>query len=178
MLRSPQAGATGRDAGEGVGARGAGEPHPSRSRRFCSWSACSTKMRSMRGPGPDWACTPRTAPRSTCARKLGRSRGRSSDTRRAGRSNICRPSRRAAASSRYYADRRDHALVGIRDVGGVVIEGRERADRAGPSPPSGGVAAEALEEPAHLLMDHRVTRHPIVESAFWAAVGNSPYSRR
>ena len=53
--------------------------------------------------------------------------------------------------------------VRIGDVGGVVIERRQRADRAGHHRHRMGVAAEALEEPAHLLVDHRVARHAIVE---------------
>ena len=62
-----------------------------------------------------------------------------------------------------HADRGDHALMRIGDVGGVVIEGRQRADRAGHHRHRMRVAAEALEEPAHLLVHHRVARDAIVE---------------
>ncbi len=45
----------------------------------------------------------------------------------------------------------------------VVIEGRERADTAGHHRHRMRVAAEALEESAHLLVNHRVTGHAVVE---------------
>ena len=51
----------------------------------------------------------------------------------------------------------------IGDVGEVVIEGRQRADRAGHHRHRMRVAAEALEEPAHLLVHHGVARDAIVE---------------
>ena len=51
----------------------------------------------------------------------------------------------------------------IGDVGGVVIEGRERADAAGHHRHRMRVAPEALEEPAHLLVHHRVVGHAVVE---------------
>ena len=43
------------------------------------------------------------------------------------------------------------------------IEGRQRTDAAGHHRHRMRVAAEALEEAAHLLVDHRVTGHAIVE---------------
>ena len=64
---------------------------------------------------------------------------------------------------RDHADRGDHALVRIRNIGEVVIEGRQRADAAGHHRHRMRVAPEALEEPAHLLVHHRVVGHPIVE---------------
>ena len=64
---------------------------------------------------------------------------------------------------RDHAQRRDHALHRIGDVGGVVIERRQRADRAGHDRHRMRVAAEALEEAAHLLMHHGVARDAIVE---------------
>ena len=45
----------------------------------------------------------------------------------------------------------------------VVIEGRQRADAAAHDRHRMGVAAEALEEAAHLLVHHRVMGHAIVE---------------
>ncbi len=62
-----------------------------------------------------------------------------------------------------HAQRGDHALVRIGDVGRVVIEGRERADAAAHDGHRMGVAAEAGEEAAHLLMHHGVMRDAIVE---------------
>ena len=62
-----------------------------------------------------------------------------------------------------HAHRGDHALVRIGDVGGIVIEGRQRADAAAHDGHRVGVAAEAGEETAHLLVDHGVTGHTIVE---------------
>ncbi len=64
---------------------------------------------------------------------------------------------------RDHADRRDHALMRIRDVGGVVIERRQRADAAGHHRHRMGVAPEALEEPAHLLVHHGVAGDAVVE---------------
>jgi hypothetical protein len=44
----------------------------------------------------------------------------------------------------------------IGDVGGVVIERRQRADHAAHDSHRVGVAAETGEEPVHLLVHHRV----------------------
>ena len=62
-----------------------------------------------------------------------------------------------------HAERRDHALVRVGDVGRVVIEGRQRADHAAHDRHRMRVAAEAGEEAAHLLVDHRVIGHAMVE---------------
>ena len=67
---------------------------------------------------------------------------------------------------RDHADRRDHALMRIGDVGGVVIERRQRADAAGHHRHRMRVAAEALEEPGHLLVHHRVAGDGVVEVGF------------
>ena len=61
------------------------------------------------------------------------------------------------------ADRGDHALVRIGDVGRVVIEGRQRADHAAHDRHRMRVAAEAGEEARHLLVHHGVARDAIVE---------------
>ena len=71
-----------------------------------------------------------------------------------------------AASRRHlrdHADRGDHALVGIMDVGGVVIEGRHRPDAAAHHRHRMRVAAEAGEEPRHLLVHHRVPGDAVFE---------------
>ncbi len=57
----------------------------------------------------------------------------------------------------------DHALLRIRDVGRVVIEGRQRADRRHHDGHRMGVAAEALEEAVHLVMHHGVARDAVIE---------------
>ena len=62
-----------------------------------------------------------------------------------------------------HAHRRDHALLRIVDVGGVVIERRQRADRRHHDGHRMGVAAEALEEPRHLLVNHGVVDDAVVE---------------
>ena len=64
---------------------------------------------------------------------------------------------------RDHADRRDVALDRIGDVGGVVVERGERADRADHHCHRMGVAPEPLEEPAHLLVNHGVAGHDVVE---------------
>ena len=58
---------------------------------------------------------------------------------------------------------RDHALLRIVDVGGVVVEGRERADRAAHDGHGMRVAAEAGEEARHLLVHHGVARDGAAE---------------
>jgi hypothetical protein len=62
-----------------------------------------------------------------------------------------------------HAQRGDHALVRIGDVGRVVIEGRERADTAAHDGHRVGVATEAGEESAHLLVHHGVVRDAVIE---------------
>ena len=53
--------------------------------------------------------------------------------------------------------------MGIGDIGGVVIEGRKRADTTGHDRHRMRVTAEALEKTAHLLVNHRVPGHAIIE---------------
>ena len=62
-----------------------------------------------------------------------------------------------------HPDRRDHALVGIMDVGRVVIEGRHRADHAAHHRHRVRVAPETLVEARHLLVDHGVARDAVLE---------------
>ena len=64
---------------------------------------------------------------------------------------------------RDHAHRGDHALMRIGDVGRVVIEGRQRADAGHHDRHRMRVAAEALEEPVHLLVHHGVARDAVVE---------------
>ena len=71
------------------------------------------------------------------------------------------------------------ALLRIVDVGGVVIERRQRADRADHDRHRMRVTAEAGEEPRHLLVHHRVVRDGVAEIARTAPlVGSSPLSSR
>ena len=62
-----------------------------------------------------------------------------------------------------HAHGRDHPLLRIRDVGRVVIEGRQRADRCHHDGHRVRVAAEALEEAVHLVMHHGVARDAVIE---------------
>ncbi len=62
-----------------------------------------------------------------------------------------------------HADRGDHALGRIGDVGRVMIEGRQRADGADHDGHGMSVAPKSLKEPAHLLVNHRVMDHAIDE---------------
>ncbi len=64
---------------------------------------------------------------------------------------------------RDHAQRSDHALMRIRDVGRVVVEGGEGANGTNHDSHGVRVAAEAGEEAAHLLMHHCVVRDAIVE---------------
>jgi len=57
------------------------------------------------------------------------------------------------------ADGRDLALLGVVDVERVVVERRQRADRAHQHRHRVRVAAEAAEEELHLLVDHGVLGH-------------------
>ena len=47
-------------------------------------------------------------------------------------------------------------MVGVMDIGRVVIEGRQRADHAAHDRHRMGVAAEPVEEAAELFVHHRV----------------------
>ena len=71
--------------------------------------------------------------------------------------------RRQRRDFRDHSHRRDHALLRIVDVGGVVIEGGECADRRHHDGHRMGVAPKALEEPGHLLVHHGVVGHAIVK---------------
>ena len=64
---------------------------------------------------------------------------------------------------RDHSHRRDHALLRIVDVGGVVIEGGECADRRDHDGHRMGVAAKTLEEAGHLLVHHGVVDHAMVK---------------
>ena len=71
--------------------------------------------------------------------------------------------RRQGRDLRDHPHRSDHALLRIVDVGRVVVEGGERADRSDHDRHRMRVTAEALEEPGHLLVHHRVMGHAMVE---------------
>jgi hypothetical protein len=61
------------------------------------------------------------------------------------------------------APARDHALVGIVDVGRVVVEGRQRADHAAHHRHRVGVTPEPREQVAELLVDHGVMGDGVLE---------------
>ena len=162
MRRAPQAGDAGRDAGERIGAGRAGEPH-------------------RRGRGvllvvgvQDEDAVHRARQHRVRLVLLARHREAHAQEVRGVVEVVLRIDERLAdrilvghrgerRHLRDHADRRDHALVRIGDVGGVVIEGRQRADAADHHRHRMGVAAEALEEAAHLLVHHRVVGHAMVE---------------
>ena len=162
MRRTPQAGDAGGDAGERVGARRAGEAHG-------------------RGRGvllvvgvQDEDAVHRARQHRVRLVFLGRHREAHAQEIRGVVEVVLRINERLAdvvlvghrrerRHLRDHADRRDHALQRIGDVGRVVIERRQRADRAAHHRHRVRVAAEALEEPAHLLVHHRVAGHAIVE---------------
>ena len=73
---------------------------------------------------------------------------------------------------------RDHALLGIVDVRGVMIEGGESADRADHDGHRMRVAAEALEEARHLVMDHGVARDGVVELSLLSGGGELPVKQQ
>ena len=64
---------------------------------------------------------------------------------------------------RNHPARSDLALLGIADIGRVVVEGGERANHADHHSHRMGIAAEAAEELAHLLMHHRVMGDGVFE---------------
>ncbi len=162
MRRAPQAGAAGGDAGERIGAGGAGEPH-------------------RRGRGVLLVVGVQDEDAVHGARQhriglvlLARHRIAHAQEVRGVVELVLRIHERLAdrifvghrgqrRHLRDHADRGDHALQRIGDVGGVVIERRQRADRADHHRHRMGVAPEALEEPAHLLVHHRVMGHAVVE---------------
>ena len=71
--------------------------------------------------------------------------------------------RRQRRHLRDHAQRGDHPLRLVRDVGRVMIEGRERADAGHHHRHRVRVAAETLEEAVHLVVHHGVARDPVVE---------------
>mmetsp|Transcript_1008 Transcript_1008/g.2454 ORF Transcript_1008/g.2454 Transcript_1008/m.2454 type:complete len:291 (+) Transcript_1008:4717-5589(+) len=68
------------------------------------------------------------------------------------------------------ADRRDLAVLGVMDVGAVVIEGRHRAHQAGHDGHRVGVTAEAAQEVLHLFMHHGVVHDLVFEVGLLAFV--------
>ncbi|EWS64905.1 hypothetical protein Y695_01844 [Hydrogenophaga sp. T4] len=63
------------------------------------------------------------------------------------------------------ADGRDVAVLRVVDVGAVVVEGRQTTHQAGQHGHGVGIAAEATQEELHLLVDHGVVDHELVEVA-------------
>jgi hypothetical protein len=62
-------------------------------------------------------------------------------------------------------------VLGVVHVGAVVVEGRERPDQAGHHGHGVGVAPEPAQEELHLVVDHRVLEHALVEVVALALVG-------
>jgi len=61
------------------------------------------------------------------------------------------------------ADGRDVTMLRVRDVGRVVVEGRQRAHQARQDGHRVGVATEAAQEEVQLFVDHRVMGHLRIE---------------
>ena len=69
------------------------------------------------------------------------------------------------------ADRGDFAVFRIVDVGAVVVEGRHAADQTGQDGHGVGITAETAQEELHLLVDHGVLGHQLVEVSAFRGVG-------
>ena len=69
------------------------------------------------------------------------------------------------------ADGGDVAVLGVGDVGAVVVEGRQCANQAGHDGHRVRVAAETAQEELHLLVDHGVVGDEFGEALFFAGVG-------
>ncbi len=162
MRRAPQAGNARRNAGEGVGAGGAGQPH-------------------RRGRGvllvigvQDEDAVHRAAEHRVDLVLLARHRERHVEEVRGVIELVPRINegladgifvghRRNGRHLRDHADRGDVALDRIVDVDGVVIEGGKRADRSDHDGHRMRVAPETGEEPVHLLVRHRVVGDAVLE---------------
>ena len=70
-----------------------------------------------------------------------------------------------------HANRSDQTLIRIGDVSGVVIECRERTNRSDHDGHRVSGATEALQEAAHLLVDHRVVCHTPVKVSLLCGCG-------
>ena len=69
------------------------------------------------------------------------------------------------------ADRRDFAVLWVVDVRAVVIESRQGANQARQHSHGVCVTAEATQEELHLLVDHGVVGHDVLELGFLCGVG-------
>ena len=165
MGRAPQAGDAGGDAGERIGAGGTGEPH-------CRGRGVLLVIGVQREDAVHGARDDRIG-----LVLLARHRKAHAQEVRGVIELVVRIHERLADGIfvrhggqrrhfRDHADRGDHALLRIGDVGGVVIERRQRADRTDHHRHRMGVAPETLEEPAHLLVHHRVMDHAVDEIGF------------
>ncbi len=162
VRRAPQAGDAGSDAGERIGARGAGEAH-------------------RRGRGvllvvgvQDEDAVERARDDRIDHVGLARHREAHLQEVRGVVEVVARIDERLAdrilvghrRDRRHLGDQAvagDHALLGIVDVGEVVIEGRQRADDAAHHRHRVRVAAEAREEARHLLVHHGVAGDGVAE---------------
>ncbi len=162
MRRPPQRGDARRDAGEGIGARGAGKAH-GRGRRVLLVVGVQDEdaVERPRQHRIDLIVLARHG--EAHAQEVGRiievvlgiNEGL------ADRIFIGHGGERRDLGD--HARRGDHALDRVGDIGRVVIERRQRADRGHHDRHRMRVAAEALEEAGHLLMHHGVARDAIVE---------------
>ena len=130
---------------------------------FCSWSACRMKIRSMARDEHRIDLVLLARHREAHAQEVRRVVERVQRINERLADVVLVGHRRDRRHLGDHAERSDHALVRIGDVGRVVIEGRQRADHAAHDRHRMRVAAEAGEEAAHLLVDHRVVGDAVVE---------------
>ena len=162
VRRAPQTGDAGGDAGERIGARRAGQPHRrGRGVLLVVGVQHEDAVERARHHRVDAEILARHA--EAHAQEIGavaevvlRIQERLAD-------RILVGHRRQRRHLGDHPHRGDFALARIVDVDRVVVEGRQRADARHHHRHRMRVAAEAVEEPRHLLVDHGVAADPVVE---------------
>ena len=162
---APQAGDAGRDAGERIGARRAGQTHRrGRGVLFVVGVQDEDAVERARQDRIDLVVL--AGDREAHAQEI---RGVVKVVLRVDEGLPDRILERHRGERRHlrdHAHRGDHPLTLVGDVGGVVIKRGERADAGHHHRHRVRVAAEALEKSRHLFMHHRVARDAIVEVGF------------
>ena len=136
---------------------------------FCSWSACRMKMRSMAlRQDRDWAFQSSAGHRE--AHAAGSSRGRGQLARGCTNGSTCGSTVEGSAPPivgilATIQCAGDHPLVGIIDVGAVVIEGREGSRRRRVMIAIGVsiLDGSSLKKPVELVMQHGVIDDVVLE---------------
>ena len=162
MRRAPQAGDAGGDAGERVGAGGAGDTHRrGRGVLLVVGMQDEDLVERVRQHRIDLVVLARH--REAHVQEVLGEGERVLRIHEGLADGVFEGHRRQRRDFRDHPHRGDHALLRIVDVGGVVIERGQRADRRHHDRHRMGVAAEALEEAGHLLVNHGVVDHAVVE---------------